>query len=153
MLFAEVVEAILESLGLEEEAAKNKTGEQKDDDDDDMIIKQLLEDGSQIMVVNYYPQCPNPDLTLGIPPHSDYGFLTLLLQDDVPGLQIHHRGDWVNVEPIPGAFVINVGDHLEVYSYMLFMHFVINYISNNLLNLFLIFTQYIYTSVLINKPL
>ncbi|XP_019187765.1 PREDICTED: protein DMR6-LIKE OXYGENASE 2-like [Ipomoea nil] len=110
LLFAKVVEAILESLGVEEK----KTGEQKGDDNE--ITKQLLEDGSQLMVVNYYPQCPNPELTLGIPPHSDYGFLTLLLQDDVPGLQIRYRGDWVTVEPIPGAFVINVGDHLEIFS-------------------------------------
>nr|GMC70242.1 protein DMR6-LIKE OXYGENASE 2-like [Ipomoea batatas]GMD46137.1 protein DMR6-LIKE OXYGENASE 2-like [Ipomoea batatas] len=114
MLFAKVVEAILESLGVEEEGAKNKTGEKKGDDNE--ITKQLVEDGSQLMVVNYYPECPNPDLTLGIPPHSDYGFLTLLLQDDVPGLQIHHHGDWLSVEPIPGAFVINVGDHLEIFS-------------------------------------
>lgn len=103
-LFMVIVEAILESLGV---CGANKT------DFDDEIIKQF-EDGSQLMVVNYYPACPEPDLTLGMPPHSDYGFLTLLLQDHVQGLQIQHRDKWVTVQPIPNSFVINVGDHLEV---------------------------------------
>lgn len=74
-----------------------------------------LENGSQIVMVNCYPACPEPNLTLGMPPHSDYGMLTLLLQDkSVHGLQIHHGGKWVNVEPLPNSFVVNVGDHLEV---------------------------------------
>jgi isopenicillin N synthase-like dioxygenase len=52
-----------------------------------------------------------------MPPHSDYGFLTLLLPDEeVKGLQIQHEGRWVTVEPIPNSFVVNVGDHLEVSS-------------------------------------
>ncbi|KAI4319537.1 hypothetical protein MLD38_033123 [Melastoma candidum] len=72
--------------------------------------------GSQLMVMNCYPQCPQPDLTLGMPPHSDYGFLTLLLQDQVEGLQIQHRDEWVMVQPVPNALVINVGDHLEIFS-------------------------------------
>ncbi|KAM7526838.1 hypothetical protein LguiA_016740 [Lonicera macranthoides] len=73
-------------------------------------------EGSQMMVVNCYPACPEPELTLGMPPHSDYGLLTLLLQDEVKGLQIQHRGSWVTVQPIPGSFVVNVGDHLEIFS-------------------------------------
>ncbi|KAI4341319.1 hypothetical protein MLD38_026054 [Melastoma candidum] len=72
--------------------------------------------GSQLMVMNCYPRCPQPDLTLGMPPHSDYGFLTLLLQDQVEGLQIQHQDEWVMVRPIPNARVINVGDHLEIFS-------------------------------------
>lgn len=100
-----LTEAILESLlG----ATMDKTGE-----DAEEIIKEF-QDGSQLMVVNCYPPCPEPDLTLGMPPHSDYGFLTLLLQDEVKGLQIQHKEKWVTVEPIANAFVVNVGDHLEV---------------------------------------
>lgn len=104
-----VVDAILESLGL-------NNIEKKTDDDDEAasLLKELEEDGSQLMVVNCYPPCPQPDLTLGMPPHSDYGFLTLLLQDDVEGLQILHRHNWLAVQPLPGSFVVNVGDHLEV---------------------------------------
>jgi isopenicillin N synthase-like dioxygenase len=103
-----VARAILESLGLAE-----TTKDIDENDGDDHIIKEF-QDGSQLLVVNCYPSCPEPDLTLGIPPHSDYGFLTLLLQDEVKGLQIQHEGRWVTVEPIPNSFVINVGDHLEV---------------------------------------
>jgi isopenicillin N synthase-like dioxygenase len=107
-LYIMVVRAILESLGLAE-----TTKDIDENEGDDHIIKEF-QDGSQLLVVNCYPSCPEPDLTLGIPPHSDYGFLTLLLQDEVKGLQIQHEGRWVTVEPIPNSFVINVGDHLEV---------------------------------------
>ncbi|GAV62938.1 2OG-FeII_Oxy domain-containing protein/DIOX_N domain-containing protein [Cephalotus follicularis] len=103
-----LTEAILESLGLCG-TTKNKIPE------DDEIMK-LFEDGSHLMVVNCYPPCPEPDLTLGMPPHSDYGFLTLLLQDEVEGLQIQYQDKWVTVEPITNSFVVNVGDHLEIFS-------------------------------------
>lgn len=41
--------------------------------------------------------------------HSDYGILTLLLTDQNPGLQIYHRGEWINVPPRPHSFVVNIG--------------------------------------------
>ncbi|KAL7137485.1 hypothetical protein ABFS83_10G095600 [Erythranthe nasuta] len=113
-LFMMVVEAILESLGLKTDT--DKKTEKYEDVDEVVRIKKEIENGSQLMVVNCYPACPQPDLTLGMPPHSDYGFLTLLLQDDVKGLQIQHRDKWVTVQPIPGSFVVNVGDHLEIFS-------------------------------------
>lgn len=109
-LFLAVTEAILESLGIMEANQEEKTDE-KDKNDD--IMKEL-ENGSQMLVANFYPPCPEPDLTLGMHPHSDYGFLTLLLQDEVEGLQIQFQGKWVTVQPIPNAFVVNIGDHLEV---------------------------------------
>ncbi|KAH9304567.1 hypothetical protein KI387_008971, partial [Taxus chinensis] len=72
---------------------------------------------SQLMSWNYYPPCPRPDLVLGITPHSDGGGLTVLLQDDeTVGLQICKEGEWIPVQPIPGALVINIGDMLEVMS-------------------------------------
>ncbi|XVF07790.1 hypothetical protein REPUB_Repub06bG0170100 [Reevesia pubescens] len=107
-LFLRITEAILESLGLWG-ATQDKT------EDDDEILKQF-HDGSQLMVVNCFPPCPEPDLTLGMPPHSDYGFLTLLLQDEVEGLQIQYKGKWITVEPKANSFVVNVGDHLEIFS-------------------------------------
>ncbi|KAJ9175466.1 hypothetical protein P3X46_014017 [Hevea brasiliensis] len=107
-LYMMLVEATLESLGL--------VGNTKSGNENESYLKEF-EDGSQIIVVNCYPSCPEPDLTLGMPSHSDYGFLTLLLQDElVKGLQIQHRGRWVTVEPIPNSFVVNVGDHLEIFS-------------------------------------
>ncbi|PSR98473.1 Protein DMR6-LIKE OXYGENASE 1 like [Actinidia chinensis var. chinensis] len=109
-LFLMLMEAIIESLGL---AITNNNITRQDDNDN---ILEQLKDGSQLMVVNCYPPCPEPHLTLGMPPHSDYGFLTLLLQDEVEGLQIQLREKWFTVQPIPGSFVVNVGDHLEIFS-------------------------------------
>jgi isopenicillin N synthase-like dioxygenase len=61
----------------------------------------------------YYPPQP-PDSgsdQFGVAPHTDYGGLTLLNQDDTGGLQVRTRsGDWVTAVPIPGTFVVNVGD-------------------------------------------
>ncbi|MHA7264386.1 isopenicillin N synthase family dioxygenase [Arthrobacter sp. TMN-37] len=52
----------------------------------------------------------------GVGSHADYGFVTLLLQDEVGGLEVLPRGGsgWVPVEPIPGALVVNLGEMLEV---------------------------------------
>ncbi|KAJ9547493.1 hypothetical protein OSB04_020036 [Centaurea solstitialis] len=61
-----------------------------------------------------YPACPQPELTMGGPKHTDYGFLTVLLQDEIGGLQINYNNEWVDVPPTPGALVINIGDLLQV---------------------------------------
>ncbi|KAK8634229.1 hypothetical protein V6N13_015057 [Hibiscus sabdariffa] len=52
---------------------------------------------ARLMVGNYYPPCPQPDLTVGIASHADPGVLTLVLQDHIGGLQIKHKGEWVDV--------------------------------------------------------
>jgi isopenicillin N synthase-like dioxygenase len=49
----------------------------------------------------------------GVREHTDYGLLTLLLQDDSGGLQVHGRAGWVDVPPHPDALVCNIGDMLE----------------------------------------
>jgi isopenicillin N synthase-like dioxygenase len=58
---------------------------------------------------------------LGSSPHTDWGFLTLILADDVGGLQflrrggdVHSEGDWVDVPHIPGSLVVNGGDYLSL---------------------------------------
>lgn len=47
--------------------------------------------------------------------HTDYGVLTILAQDEVGGLEVRLRetGEWVPAPPVPGSFVINIGDMLE----------------------------------------
>lgn len=54
--------------------------------------------------------------TQGVGSHADYGFVTLLLQDSVGGLEVrpHESETWIPVEPIPGALVVNLGEMLEV---------------------------------------
>ena len=57
-----------------------------------------------------------PDAGLGIHHHTDAGALTVLIQDAVGGLQVHRDGYWHNIPPVEGAFVINTGDMMQVWS-------------------------------------
>ncbi|CAL5033107.1 unnamed protein product [Urochloa decumbens] len=70
----------------------------------------------QKVFCNYYPPCPQPELAIGIVPHSDWGFLTVLLQNQFPGLQALHNDQWVDIVPTPGTFVVNIGDLLQLVS-------------------------------------
>ena len=83
-------------------------------------------DHTSAMRLNHYPlgdvlsaeeaaaETPLGDMALHH--HSDAGALTVLMQDDVGGLQVEHAGEWIDVEPIPGALVINTGDMMQVWS-------------------------------------
>lgn len=75
--------------------------------------------------LNYYPvsdplaalrAADLPLADLGVHHHTDAGALTVLLQDDVGGLQVFRDGFWHDIEPVPGAFVINTGDMMQVWS-------------------------------------
>ncbi|TVU19103.1 hypothetical protein EJB05_35236 [Eragrostis curvula] len=66
------------------------------------------------MSINHYPPCPNPSKTLGLPPHCDRNLITLLHPGKVYGLEVAYKGEWVKVEPVPHAFVVNFGQQLEV---------------------------------------
>jgi len=78
--------------------------------------------GVKIVNMNYYPPFPNPELTVGVGRHSDLGTITALLQDEIGGLYVKMeeendagKGEWLEIPPIPGALVINIGDILEVW--------------------------------------
>ena len=74
-----------------------------------------FEDGRQGMRINFYPPCVQANKVMGLTPHSDATGLTLLLQvNDVQGLQIKKNGKWILVKPLPGAFIVNIGDVIEV---------------------------------------
>ncbi|XLR35569.1 hypothetical protein S83_063469 [Arachis hypogaea] len=67
-----------------------------------------------ISLCHYYPACPEPELTLGITKHSDNNFITVLLQDHIGGLQVLHQDKWIDIPPLSGALVVNIGDLLQV---------------------------------------
>ncbi|XP_060190223.1 hyoscyamine 6-dioxygenase-like [Lycium barbarum] len=69
----------------------------------------------QRMLVNHYPACPNPSLTLGVGGHCDPNLITII-QQQVYGLQILKDEKWIGVEPQPHAFVVNSGLPLTVIS-------------------------------------
>ncbi|XP_062011745.1 protein SRG1-like [Rosa rugosa] len=78
-------------------------------------LTELFEDGMQSMRMNYYPPCPQPEKVIGFTPHSDASGLTILLQvNEIEGLQIKKDGIWVPVKPLPDAFIVNIGDALEI---------------------------------------
>ena len=66
----------------------------------------------------------------GAAPHTDWGCMTLLWQDDIGGLQVQNRsGQWVAAPYIEGTFVVNIGDMLARWSNDLFVstpHRVVN---------------------------
>lgn len=75
-----------------------------------------IAEGSQVMAINCYPACPEPHLTLGLPPHTDYGMTSIILQNH-QGLQIMDRDKkWHSVPLIEGALIVMLGDHMEVLS-------------------------------------
>ncbi|CAN4107931.1 unnamed protein product [Withania somnifera] len=96
-----LLSGISESLGLEKELMNTSLD---------------LDSGFEVFVANYYPPCPQPELVMGLPTHSDFGLLTFLIQNEVGGLQIQHNGQWINVHPVPNSILVNTGDHLEIFT-------------------------------------
>ncbi|XP_075488571.1 2-oxoglutarate-dependent dioxygenase 19-like [Primulina tabacum] len=70
----------------------------------------------QLYAANFYPPCPQPDLAIGIPPHTDHGLLTFLIHNGVAGLQIQHNGEWFHTDSPQNSILVNTADHLEIFS-------------------------------------
>ncbi|WJX38596.1 flavonol synthase [Trifolium repens] len=68
------------------------------------------------MKINMYPPCPQPELALGVEAHTDMSALTLLVSNDVPGLQVWKDNNWVAVNYLQNALFVHIGDQLEVLS-------------------------------------
>ncbi|GMJ05350.1 SENESCENCE-RELATED GENE 1, senescence-related gene 1 [Hibiscus trionum] len=80
-------------------------------------MTEFVGEGRQTIRVNCYPPCELSDQVMGLTAHSDATLITILLQlNDVDGLEIRKDGKWVRVHPLPDAFIINVGDILEIIS-------------------------------------
>ncbi|KAL2252153.1 UNVERIFIED_CONTAM: Protein SRG1 [Sesamum indicum] len=78
-------------------------------------METLFAQGMQSMRMSYYPPCPQPELVTGLYPHSDAVGLTILLQvNEVDALQLKKDGFWIPIAPLPNAFIINVGDIVEI---------------------------------------
>ncbi|KAI4310566.1 hypothetical protein MLD38_035535 [Melastoma candidum] len=79
-------------------------------------FKELSFPDVRVFVGHYYPYCPQSDLTMGITSHTDPGVVTVLLPNEVKGLQVRHDGEWVEIEPVHGGLIVNVGDFLQIVS-------------------------------------
>lgn len=82
-------------------------------------------------LLHYPPQIgPVSQEEIGIGAHTDYGFLTILSQDDIGGLQVQNRqGEWVSAPPIADTFIVNIGDLVQTFTndrYISTTHRVIN---------------------------
>jgi isopenicillin N synthase-like dioxygenase len=92
-----VLAAVALSLGLEE----------------DWFRRHYTADPTVLFRIFRYPPQPAADGGWGVGEHTDYGLLTLLLQDDVPGLQVRTPQGWLDAPPLPGTLVCNIGDMLD----------------------------------------
>jgi isopenicillin N synthase-like dioxygenase len=70
--------------------------------------------GDPLILFRIFNYPPPRDPTLwGVGEHTDYGLLTILLQDDAGGLEVRSRSQWVPAPAVPGSFVCNIGDMLD----------------------------------------
>jgi flavonol synthase len=91
-------EGLSAGLGLEEGAMEEAFG------GDDVVFLQKI---------NFYPPCPHPELAHGVAPHTDLSTLTVLMPNEVPGLQVSRDERWYDVKYVPGAIIVHIGDQIE----------------------------------------
>jgi len=86
-------------------------------------FQEMFHSPNQQILLLHYPPLPeehrknNNVEYWGVGKHTDYGILTILLQDMIGGLQVYNKeGRWIEAPPIDGTFVVNLGSSLEVWT-------------------------------------
>ena len=79
--------------------------------DAEYFSKNYTADPTVLFRVFHYP--PGDERDWGVGEHTDYGLLTLLVQDEVGGLEVRTPRGWICAPPVPGALVCNIGDMLD----------------------------------------
>lgn len=86
----------------------------------DFFNKKFTDEPFAQLAMFHYPPHPGSEdgkEIWGVGRHTDYGMLTILLQDNVGGLQVETKGGtWIEVPPVPGSFVVNLGDMMEIWT-------------------------------------
>jgi isopenicillin N synthase-like dioxygenase len=85
------------------------------DEDPDVFSRHATKTPSQLRLV-HYPYNPDANDAKGIGSHTDYECFTLL-KPTAPGLEVlNGAGEWIDVPPVDGTFVVNIGDMLELWT-------------------------------------
>jgi isopenicillin N synthase-like dioxygenase len=81
--------------------------------DEEWFDRNLTADPLVLFRIFHYPPLATGDERWSVGEHTDYGLITILAQDDSGGLAVRGPRGWIDVPPIPNAFVVNLGDMLE----------------------------------------
>jgi isopenicillin N synthase-like dioxygenase len=86
------------------------------DQPDDVFAPIYSPSPHQLLKLIRYPGRAPDESDQGVGAHKDSGFLTILLQDEEAGLQVEGEDGWIDAPPVPGTFVVNIGEILELTS-------------------------------------
>jgi isopenicillin N synthase-like dioxygenase len=83
---------------------------------EDVFAQIYTPETHHLLKIIRYPGREATESDQGVGAHKDGGFVTVLLQERQAGLQVEHEGGWIDAPPVPGTFVVNVGEVLEMAS-------------------------------------